>query len=86
METLTRDHKHRNLYFADAGSGQAHLVLELIDDKFLDENYDVEVAGGHVLLTNWSDGHNHIYLYQYDGEQHGRGDGQAGKAIDQRRL
>jgi dipeptidyl-peptidase 4 len=66
VETLTRDHKHRNLYFADTGNGQAHLVLELIDDKFLDENYDVEVAGGHILLTNWSDGHNHIYLYQYE--------------------
>lgn len=66
VETLTRDHKHRNLYFADASNGQAHLVLELIDDKFLDENYDVQVNDGHILLTNWSDGHNHIYLYQYD--------------------
>ena len=66
VETLTRDHKHRNLYFADASNGQAHLVLELIDEKFLDENYDVEVAGGHIILTNWSDGHNHIYLYEYD--------------------
>jgi dipeptidyl-peptidase 4 len=66
VETLTRDHKHRSLYFADIGSGQAHLVLELIDDKFLDENYDVDVERGHILLTNWSDGHNHIYLYQYE--------------------
>ena len=66
VETLTRDHKHRNLFFADASTGQAHLVLELIDEKFLDENYDVEVCDGHILLTNWSDGHNHIYLYQYD--------------------
>ena len=66
IETLSRDHKHRDIYFADASSGQSHLVLELIDDKFLDENYDVELAGGHILLTNWSDGHNHIYLYQYD--------------------
>lgn len=66
VETLARDHKHRDLYFADASTGQTHLVLELIDDKFLDENYDVELSGGHILLTNWSDGHNHIYLYQYD--------------------
>lgn len=66
IETLTRDHKHRDLYFADASSGQSHLVLELIDDKFLDENYDVQLDGGNILLTNWSDGHNHIYLYQYD--------------------
>jgi dipeptidyl-peptidase-4 len=66
IETITRDHKHRSLFFADAASGQAHLVLELIDDKFLDDNYDVTVGGGGIVLTNWSDGHNHIYLYSYD--------------------
>ena len=71
VETLTRDHKHRNLYFADSATGQAHLVLELIDDKFLDENYDIEVQSGHILLTNWSDGHNHIYLYQYEASHAG---------------
>ena len=71
VETLTRDHKHRDIYFADAGSGQSHLVLELIDDKFLDENYDVAVDDGFLLLTNWSDGHNHIYLYSYDARNPG---------------
>jgi len=71
VETLSRDHKHRNLYFADSSNGQAHLVLELIDDKFLDENYDVDVERGHILLTNWSDGHNHIYMYQYEGNHIG---------------
>ncbi len=71
VETLTRDHKHRDIYFADAGSGQSHLVLELIDDKFLDENYDVAVNEGSILLTNWSDGHNHIYLYSYDARNPG---------------
>ena len=29
VETVTRDHKHRNLYFADAVTGQSHVVLEL---------------------------------------------------------
>ena len=29
VETLTRDHKHRRIYFADAGTGQAHCVLEI---------------------------------------------------------
>lgn len=66
IETLTRDHKHRRLYFAEAASGQAHQVLEISDDKFLDENYDVSVADGTIVLTNWSDGHNQIYLYRYD--------------------
>jgi len=66
VETLSRDHKRRDIYFADASSGQAHLVLELIDEKFLDDNYEVTVDRGNIILTHWSDGHNHIYLYSYD--------------------
>jgi dipeptidyl-peptidase-4 len=66
IETLTRDHKHRDLYFADAGKGQARPVLQLTDDKFFDDKYNVSVGKGTIVLTNWSDGHNHIYLYNYD--------------------
>ncbi len=66
IETLTRDHKHRDIYFADAATGQAHPVLQLSDDKFFDEKYDVSVGDGSIVLTNWSDGHNHLYLYSYD--------------------
>jgi dipeptidyl-peptidase-4 len=66
IETVTRDHQHRTFYFADAASGQSHPVLDLTDDKFLDENYNVYVDDGSIVLSNWSDGHNHIYLYSYD--------------------
>jgi dipeptidyl-peptidase-4 len=66
VETLTRDHKHRDLYFADAATGQAHAVLNFTDDKFIDDNYDVSVGYGSIVLTNWTDGHNHLYLYSYD--------------------
>jgi dipeptidyl-peptidase 4 len=66
IEALTRDHKHRDLYFADAGTGQARAVLQLTDDKFIDDNYDVSVGMGTIVLTNWTDGHNHLYLYSYD--------------------
>jgi dipeptidyl-peptidase 4 len=66
VETLSRDHKRRALYFADANYGDARPMLEIIDDKFLDEDYDVTVSGGFIVLTQWSDGHNHIYLYSYD--------------------
>ncbi len=66
IETLTRDQKHRDLYFADAATGQAHVVLQLADDKFFDDKYDVTVGNGAIVLTNWSDGHNHLYLYSYD--------------------
>ncbi len=66
IETLTRDQKHRNLYFADASTGQAHAVLRLTDDKFFNDKYDVWVGGGSIVLTDWADGHSHLYLYSYD--------------------
>jgi dipeptidyl-peptidase-4 len=65
-ETLSRDQKHRDLYFADAATGKAHVVLALTDDKFFDDKYDVFVSAGSIVLTQWSDGHNHLYLYSYD--------------------
>ncbi len=66
IETLSRDHKHRNILFADLGSAEGLLTVQITDDKFVDENYDVAVGGGSIVLTNWSDGHNHLYLYSYD--------------------
>jgi len=66
IETLTRDHKHRNIYFAEAANGQAHSALEITDEKFIDDGYDVSVGSGSIVLTNWTDGHNHLYLYSYD--------------------
>jgi dipeptidyl-peptidase-4 len=66
VETLTRDQRHRDIYFADATTGQAHPVLQLTDDKFFDDKYDVAVGNGAIVLTNWSDGHKHLYLYSYD--------------------
>jgi dipeptidyl-peptidase-4 len=66
VETLTRDHKHNDLYFADAANGQAKLVLEQHDDKFFDEKYDISIAGNQIILTSWQDGHTHLYLYSFD--------------------
>jgi dipeptidyl-peptidase-4 len=66
IETVTRDQRHRDLYFADAVTGQAHAMLQITDDKFLDDNYDVSVGYGTIVLSNWTDGHNHLYLYSYD--------------------
>ncbi len=66
IETLSRDHKHRNILFADLSSAEGLLTVQITDDKFVDENYDVAVGGGSIVLTNWSDGHNHLYLYSYD--------------------
>ena len=69
IETLTRDHKHRDLYFADAATGDGAPGASTTDDKFLDDNYDVSVGCGDIVLTNWTDGHNHLYLYSYDAGQ-----------------
>src|SRR5208283_5892638 len=66
IETLTRDHKHRALLFADTDYGEAQPMLGISDDKFLDEDYDVTVGDGAIVLTGWSDGHSHLYLYSYD--------------------
>jgi len=64
--TLSRDHKHQNLYFADAQNGAAKLVLAQTDDKFFDEKYNLDIAEGKIVLSSWADGHMHIYLYGYD--------------------
>jgi dipeptidyl-peptidase-4 len=66
IETLTRDHQHRRLYFADADKGRAQLVLDESDPKFFDENYDVTISGPNILWTSWRDGHTQIYLYSFD--------------------
>jgi dipeptidyl-peptidase 4 len=66
IETLTRDHKHRTLYFADAVNGNTRLALEETDDKFFDESYDVTISEGNILWTSWRDGHTQIYLYTFD--------------------
>ena len=66
VETLSRDQRHRRLYFADAAGGDAHQTLEISDDKFVDMNYDLTVSDGAIVLTHWEDGHNHIYLYSYN--------------------
>ena len=66
IETLTRDHKHRALYLADTETGPSHQILDLTDDKFVDDNYDVWVDNGMIVLSNWTDGHNHLYLYSFD--------------------
>ncbi len=67
VETLTRDHKHRTLYFADtATGGQVRKVLSEADDKFLDITYDVTFTGNKFLWLSWRDGHTHIYEYSFN--------------------
>jgi dipeptidyl-peptidase-4 len=67
IETLTRDHKKMTLYFADLSTDGLKPVLTTTDDRFLDESYDLTFFASNFLLTSWRDGHNHIYLYSFDG-------------------
>lgn len=66
IETLTRDHKHMDFYFADAVSGEAHRALALTDAKFFDEKYSAYARDGHMVIVDWRDGGKQIYLYCYD--------------------
>ncbi len=66
VETLTRDHKHRNLYFADITDGRVKQVLTEADDKFFDETYDLTFHDNSFLWLSWRDGHTHIYKYSFD--------------------
>ncbi|MGA3129248.1 MAG: alpha/beta fold hydrolase [Terracidiphilus sp.] len=66
IETVSRDHKRRAVFFAGTDYGEPRKMLEIGDEKFVDEDYDVTVGGGAIVLTSWSDGHTHIYLYSYD--------------------
>ncbi len=66
-ETLTRDHQHRDLYFADSATGQVRHVYAEQDAKFFNDSYDISFyAPGAFLLTSWRDGHTHLYRYRYD--------------------
>jgi dipeptidyl-peptidase 4 len=67
IETLKRDHKTMTLYFADVSTDELKPVLTTKDDKFLDDSYDLSFFGSNFLLTSWRDGHNHLYLYGFDG-------------------
>lgn len=67
VETLARDHKHLDLYFADARTGQAKLALAQTEPKYFTENYDVKfIGGGQFLIQSWRDGYTHIYRYTFN--------------------
>ena len=69
IETLTRDQKHLGFYLADAATGEAKQVLEIVDPKFVDDSYDAFVGAGKLLIKHWGDGSKHLYLYSIDTEK-----------------
>jgi len=66
IETLTRDQKHQTFYLADATTGEAKQVLEIVDAKFVNDQYDAYAGNGKLLVKHWGDGYEHLYLYTID--------------------
>lgn len=67
IETMTRDHRQMDLYFANVATGAVRKVLSETANRFFDESYDVYfLPGGQFLWSSWRDGHTHLYLYAYD--------------------
>ncbi len=71
IETLNRDHKHLDIWFADADTGAVRHALALSDAKFFDEAYDLvfySANGGAratgMLMRSWHSGHTHIDSYR----------------------
>ena len=85
METLTRDHKHRNLYFAEVGTngGQVKQVMSEKDDRFFDEAYDLTFFSNKFLWTSWRDGHSHLYEYSFDANHPLAGEAKLEKQLTQ---
>jgi dipeptidyl-peptidase-4 len=67
IETLSRNHQHLDLWFADARTGDTRRVLQQSDAKYLTTNYDVKFVGDRqFLILSWRDGHTHIYRYTFN--------------------
>jgi len=67
VETLTRDHKHMNIYFADTRTGKVKLALAQTEPKYFTMTYDVKFVGDHqFLILSWRDGYTHIYRYTFN--------------------
>jgi dipeptidyl-peptidase-4 len=68
IETVTRDHKHFGIWFADARTGEARQVMSETAEKFFDESYDVHFLqqSPQFIVTSWRDGFTHMYLYSFD--------------------
>jgi dipeptidyl-peptidase-4 len=71
-EVLNRPENKMDLYFVDAKSGKARLVLtESQPDAWFDfERTEIRFlkSGGEFLWPSWRDGNMHMYLYRFDAQ------------------
>ena len=69
---MNRVQDRLDLYFIDVNSGKSRLIMNESTDAWIDMHPEVDFrlvsSGDRFLWTSWRDGHNHIYLYQFDKE------------------
>ena len=67
---LNRTQNRESLYFIEIESGNSRLILNETDDLYIPMNDLLHFfeGGGRFLWPSWRDGHMHLYLYEYDGE------------------
>ena len=67
---LNRLQNRLDLYFVDVNKGKWTLMMTETTDAWIDMHPEVDFqtlsSGDRYLWTSWRDGHNHIYLYQFD--------------------
>jgi dipeptidyl-peptidase-4 len=67
---LNRLQDKMDLYFIDVNGGRWTLMMSETTDAWIDMHPEVDfqplASGDRYLWTSWRDGHNHIYLYQFD--------------------
>jgi len=67
IETLSRNHQHLDLWFADTKTGDVRQVLEQTEPKYFTMTYDVKFFGDRqFLILSWRDGYTHIYRYSFN--------------------
>jgi dipeptidyl-peptidase-4 len=70
---LNRLQNRLDLYFVDVKNGKWTLMMTETTDAWIDMHPEVDFhilkSGDRYLWTSWRDGHNHIYLYQFDQQQ-----------------
>ncbi len=70
-EVLSRLQDQLDLYFIDTSSGRSQLMLSEKSPNWVPVNDDFSVleSGDKFVWSSWRDGHNHIYLYDFDPKQ-----------------
>jgi dipeptidyl-peptidase-4 len=67
---LNRLQNRLDLYFVDVKNSKWALMMTETTDAWIDMHPEVDfqilTSGDRYLWTSWRDGHNHVYLYQFD--------------------